>query len=74
VVTGLLLLWDALQTSARPPHAGACGEMAIYTVSLGVDYGYCHAPSGWTGTEKPPMRTALAVSPDHQPGARQSSF
>ena len=37
-------------------------EMAPYTVSLGVDCGYCHATSGWKGTEKAPMRNALAMA------------
>jgi hypothetical protein len=37
-------------------------EMALYTVALGVDCGYCHAASGWKGTEKPAMRTALAMA------------
>jgi hypothetical protein len=55
-------------------------EMALYTVSLGVDCGYCHAASGWKDAGKPAMRTARAMGtlmkefPKYFNFARASAF
>jgi hypothetical protein len=64
VVTGLLLLWAALQTLARDPHAGACGAKCLFTPSpLASTAAIVTRHQDEKGTEKPRVRTALAVSP-----------
>jgi hypothetical protein len=77
---------QAVQAASTNWPAGAPGsvelrrEMALYTVSLGVDCGYCHTASAWKDDGKSVMRTARAMAtlmkefPKYFNFARASAF